>query len=121
MISLQFESSLFWIPLTTGLIFLLVGGMMKNYPPEEINGLYGFRTRRSMQSQEAWNFAQTKGADQMILAGKIGLLLRLLGLFIPSTGKWDLFLGLIWVFAASGGMIYSVERALIQKFEKPNK
>lgn len=117
----HFTNSFFWIPMTTGMIFLLVGGMMKKYPPEEINGFYGFRTRRSMQSQEAWDFAQTMGANQMILVGKIGLLLGLLGLFIPLPGKWDLFLGLIWVFAACGGMIYSVERALIRKFEKPNK
>ena len=39
-------------------IQLLAGEWMVRRPPQKINGLVGYRTRRSMASREAWLFAQ---------------------------------------------------------------
>lgn len=39
------------------LIMLLVGIGFSSHPPRTINGIYGYRTTRSMKSQEAWIFA----------------------------------------------------------------
>lgn len=33
------------------------GAVFLRWPPKEINGAYGYRTARSMASQEAWDFA----------------------------------------------------------------
>ena len=38
-------------------IMLGTGMSWKNHPPRKINGLYGYRTRRSSSSQAAWDFA----------------------------------------------------------------
>lgn len=35
-----------------------IGVSWKKHPPRRINGLYGYRTRRSSSSQAAWDFAQ---------------------------------------------------------------
>ncbi len=36
---------------------MVVFGKLFQHCPEEINSVFGYRTRRSMASQEAWNFA----------------------------------------------------------------
>lgn len=36
---------------------ILFGKVMIKYPPKKINGIYGYRTRRSMKNQETWDFA----------------------------------------------------------------
>lgn len=43
--------------LTPGLM-MLVGWITWKHPPKDINALYGYRTSRSMKSQETWRFAQ---------------------------------------------------------------
>lgn len=52
----------FWIfmLLTDLLIPLLMVGFGKLFtkrPPKRINGIYGYRTKRSMKTQETWDFA----------------------------------------------------------------
>lgn len=39
-------------------IMLILGRAFRKHPPKQINSFYGYRTRRSMQSQAAWDFAQ---------------------------------------------------------------
>ena len=53
-----FDSPLFTIPVLTGSIFFIMGFIMKVFPPKAINGLYGYRTTKSMQDQRHWDFAQ---------------------------------------------------------------
>jgi len=38
-------------------LMFLVGRMMLKHPPKRINGIYGYRTSRSMKNMETWNFA----------------------------------------------------------------
>ena len=38
-------------------LIMVVFGKLFQHCPEEINSVFGYRTRRSMASQEAWNFA----------------------------------------------------------------
>lgn len=60
--------------LTVGLIFMLMGIIMYKFPPKKINGLYGYRTASSMQSQNKWDFAQKYSAKIMAFIG-FGMLL----------------------------------------------
>lgn len=39
------------------LLILFFGWVMKKHPPKNINGFLGYRTERSMRSQETWSFA----------------------------------------------------------------
>lgn len=55
--------------LAVGFIFMLMGIIMYKFPPKKINGLYGYRTASSMQSQTKWDFAQKYSAKIMAFIG----------------------------------------------------
>ena len=38
-------------------VMIVVGVVFLKRPPKRVNGFYGYRTARSMSSQEAWDFA----------------------------------------------------------------
>ena len=62
--------ALFLSVLLLPVIFIVIGWMgMNGMFPESINGTYGYRTALSMQSQEAWRFAQTYFG---LMAWKVG-------------------------------------------------
>lgn len=63
----------------TGIILIVVGFILLKYPPKEINSLYGYRTEKSMKSQEAWDFAQIFSSKLMIKAGSFLSVVGLLG------------------------------------------
>jgi len=46
--------------------------LWKKHPPKEINWVYGYRTRRSSASQQAWDFAHAHFAK---LAFRLGMIL----------------------------------------------
>jgi len=38
----------------------LIGALFKKNPPKRVNWFYGYRTSRSMKSQEAWDYANRR-------------------------------------------------------------
>ena len=38
-------------------VMIVIGAVFLKRPPKRVNGFYGYRTARSMSSQEAWDFA----------------------------------------------------------------
>jgi hypothetical protein len=47
-------------------IFMIVlVAILVNWPPNSVNRMYGYRTRRSMASQEAWDYAQARSLQIM--------------------------------------------------------
>ena len=54
-------------------IMLFFGYHWQKNPPKEINTGYGYRTRRSMSSQKAWNFAHTFFGELWIKLGWVTL------------------------------------------------
>ncbi len=68
----------FWLfmlicSLLTPLTMLFIGRSFKNNPPKEMNGIYGYRTKRSRQSKEAWEFAHIYCGKLWQTAGMIML------------------------------------------------
>ncbi|WP_435577458.1 SdpI family protein [Gilvibacter sp.] len=47
-------------------LMLLVSWLFMKYPPKKINSLYGYRTNKSMKSQEAWDFANRYSSGLML-------------------------------------------------------
>ena len=52
----------FWIFMFVGdllipLLMLVFGWMLLKKPPKQINGIYGYRTARSMKNMDTWKFA----------------------------------------------------------------
>lgn len=56
-----------------GLVFSLAAFISMKFPPKKINGIYGYRTARSMKSQENWDMAQRYSSRLMLKQG-LGML-----------------------------------------------
>ena len=110
------SNPLFLIPALTGGIFILVGLIMKYFPPKEINGLYGYRTNRSMKNKTAWDFAQKYAAAQMLVFGTLLVFFSLLGFYFTLGEETALVIGLGEMLLATLIMIARVERKLKDKF-----
>jgi len=107
----------FLIPLAMigfGLVFL-------RWPPHEINGVYGYRTARSMASQEAWDFAHKYMGKLWLIVGlcvlppTVAVMLPCLGKDTDTVGFW----GGIWCLVECVIMILPIiptERALKRRF-----
>jgi uncharacterized membrane protein len=52
-------------------IMIVMGLVWKNHPPKTINPLTGYRTTRSMNSQEAWDFAHRYFARICLFCGMV--------------------------------------------------
>ena len=118
----------FWFFMLASLLLIpavMVGfGMVcKKNPPKSINGWYGYRTKRSMASQEAWDFAhQVCGRiwrrwGIAMLPVSVLLLLPVFGRDVAVVGIW----GCVEVTAQCVVLIatiFPVERALKENFDQ---
>ena len=72
----------FWVfmlvcALITPAIMVITGIIFTKRPPKEINDLYGYHTKRSTQSPEAWKFANEYLGRLWLVAGLIMILLSI--------------------------------------------
>lgn len=107
------------VPLT----MLLSGRWLDKYPPKEINGLLGYRTKRSRKSADAWNFAQHFCGKLWVKIGIVLFPVTLLamlpflksGIDAVSIAALVVSAAQILVMVAS---IWPVERALRRNFDE---
>jgi uncharacterized membrane protein len=99
-----------------GLIFISAGLLLIFKPPKKINGIYGYRTARSMKSQESWNFAQHFSGIQMRNAGFALCASSLIGLIIPLNETLSVTLSLVFLLVAAALLVLRTERELKTKF-----
>lgn len=73
-----------YIPLVllVPLLMLVIGIAFAKHPPEDINGVYGYRTGRSRQSPEAWKFAHRYFGSIWVKLGPIMAILSVIGLVV---------------------------------------
>ncbi len=102
--------------LIVSLVFLASGLLMVKFPPAKINPIYGYRTRRSMQSPEAWRYAQRVASRKMVLVGAVGLMLFSIGCIGGATNDVAVFVLVATVLGALVYVVYSVESSLKRKF-----
>lgn len=60
---------------------LVIGYLFMRFPPKKINSFYGYRTPRSMRSQEAWDFANKYSSALMFYFFLSMPLVQLIGWF----------------------------------------
>jgi hypothetical protein len=100
---------LIWI----GILFFILGVIFRVFPPRSINGIYGYRTPRSMKNQDTWDEAQRFTADNLTLHGLLfagtGLLLELV--LSPGSGPQTVIF-----LAGLAVMILQDERHLLRTF-----
>lgn len=121
----------FWIFMTCcnlliPILMIIVGWVFLKHPPKTINGIYGYRTSRSMKNIDTWNFAHAVCGKIWWRIGWCMLPVSLLAI-LPVIGKNDNIVGL-W-----GGVIttvecvvliaaiFPVERALKERFGDDRK
>lgn len=75
-----FTISMFLCNLLIPVIMLIGGYFMYKHPPKNINSACGYRTRRSMKSEETWRFANT-------LCGKLWLKMSVPVIIISVTAQ----------------------------------
>jgi uncharacterized membrane protein len=64
-------------------IMLVIPGLiLRSWPPKVINSIYGYRTRRSSQSQEAWDYANRLAGKLFVILGCLQFLVFVLLLVI---------------------------------------
>jgi uncharacterized membrane protein len=102
----------FQIAVLAGFIFVLAGAFLWWKPPGKINSFYGYRTLRSMRSQANWDYAQTKGGREMVIAGAGMILLGGIVSFFPLSNTASTIAGLAILLMGTISPIWRTERAL---------
>jgi uncharacterized membrane protein len=116
---MNFENPLFIIPIVTGPLVIIVMLLAKKFPPKKINSLYGYRTKRSMSSQEAWDFAQPYSNQEMTKYMTIYTMTALLPLIIKDMDEYvGVVLALIFMIAFMIIPIVKTEKELKTRFGK---
>lgn len=112
------ENPLFNITFFVGLIFVLAGLVMYLFPPKKINYLYDYRTQRSTESQERWDFAQKFSAKELIKLGMLLSLSSVTALLSNFTHSTNLLVGLFLVIVTCILLFLRVENAFKNNFNK---
>lgn len=76
------------------LIMMIAGWMMWKHCPKKINGIYGYRTKRSRMNQETWKFAHEYCGRLWWKTGLIMLVPTIL-IFIPLIHSSEETIGMI--------------------------
>lgn len=103
--------------LLTGSTFAVIGYFMYSYPPAEINGLMGYRTKRSMKSQERWDFAQKYSSLRMAWGGVALIAFSLVTYFIPVDQGTKEIIGVAAMLILALYMIAATEIQLKKRFK----
>lgn len=63
--------------LSVGPLMLVLAFLFKQFPPKKINHWYGYRTPRSMRSQEAWDFANRYSSTALVIISGLTCLVQI--------------------------------------------
>ena len=112
--------------LTVPVTMLIIGFVMAKWPPKRINRICGYRTRRSMNSQQAWDFANVLAGKMMGVLGAVMLVVNTIPmLFVVKQSEGVLLaLGTALCFLALAMLIVVpvyVERELAKRFDTKNE
>lgn len=118
----------FWIFMFVCIIVVpvmmyILGKVFVNHPPKDINGVYGYRTTRSMKNQETWDFAHEFCGRLWVKLGKLLVFVSIVPMFFV-IGKSDNVIGVMGLIISGFqlvvmlGSIVPTERALKGKFDK---
>lgn len=118
-----FFITMFICNLLMPLIMLIGGYFMYKYPPKEINGLFGYRTKMSKLNKETWTFAHDYCGRLWIKLGLIILIPTILAQ-IPFVNAGENTIGILTLIIESIqlcvliGSIFPVEKALKRTFDE---
>jgi uncharacterized membrane protein len=111
-------SEVLYVLTTNGLLFLLSIIFWK-FPPRKINHLYGYRTPKTMQNLEIWNFANSVFNKNLLIYSGISFLGGLL--LANFTSKELTWQPMILVLLCVVVSILKTERSLADNFTEEGK
>lgn len=100
-----------------GLLFLL-SLVFYFIPPKKINSFYGYRTFRTMSSQEIWDFANTYFTKQLLIYAAISFVGALVIAYINPEVSWQPMALLILCLAVA---VIKTEQELNKRYDKEGK
>lgn len=74
--------TLLFVHFIMGPLLLIIALLIKRFPPRKINAFYGYRTRRSMQSQKAWDEANAYSSRGLIVVAVCLSFIQLITYFL---------------------------------------
>lgn len=103
--------------LAVGPLLLAFAILFKVFPPKKINALYGYRTTRSMKSQEAWDAANQYANDLMMWVAILTIIAQLcLHFFFPRAAAILTSCGIMTVLLVVS--LFVVENFLKRNFDE---
>ena len=116
-----------WFMLTMELLvpitMIAFGSHFLKHPPKKINGLYGYRTSRSMKNMDTWNFAHHycgklwRILGWLLLAVSAIMMLLTLGQDKDAVGAVGGVLSMVQILILVGS-IFPTEQALKKTFDE---
>lgn len=100
---------------------VVLGYVLKNHSPKEINGLCGYRTERSMKNKRTWKFANTYCGELWLKIGTVITIISSVILFLlMNTTAFEIILLAIVLIQVIIMIvpIYFVEKALKENFDE---
>ena len=118
--NINFENSLFVMPLLVGFTFVIAAYLMLKFPPKEINYMYGYRTKNSMKTKERWFFSQIYSSKIMIYCGLSLMLLSVFGLLFKVSVAKGVFISTLCIIISVIVLYIKTEKAIKQNFKNEN-
>ncbi|MGI5825560.1 MAG: SdpI family protein [Bacillota bacterium] len=111
----------FWVvDLMVPVLVFIIGIGFYHAGPTDINGVVGYRTRRSRSSQEAWDFAQQEMAKWLIIMSLIsGVVVVVDKIIAPLSPEWLSMINLNFEMILLIFIVPIIESKLKKKFDKP--
>lgn len=111
------QQPLFFICFLTGAIFIIAALIQMKFPPKKINSFYGYRTKNSMRSKEAWDFAQNFSSKLMLIFGfgLCGLAIILIEILYLKI-EYQIVLSILLINVIVVVMLIIVEKELKKRF-----
>lgn len=118
-----FWISMFICNMLIPLLMIISGYLMYKHTPKKINGVYGYRTSRSMKNMDTWKFAHDYCGRIWAKAG-IVLLIPTILVQLPFIHSSDGVVGVVTLLIMTVQLvvllvpIYFVEKALKETFDE---
>ncbi|WP_158232150.1 SdpI family protein [Sporosarcina sp. P20a] len=99
----------------TGLGTLIGSLILKSASPQNVNRVYGYRTKRSKKNQKLWDFAQKYSAKVLTITAVLNIVIGLIiMIFVKFDNEYYLFFELGWVVVSILPVFLLTERKLME-------
>ncbi|MCA0970894.1 SdpI family protein [Halobacillus litoralis] len=98
----------------TGLGCLAASIVLWKASPDNINSVYGYRTKRSKKNKKLWDFAQKYSAKVLCAVATFNIVLGFALMFVTYSKEYYLFYELGWSVLSFLPVFLLTERKLIK-------